>query len=146
MSVVLLGFCITQIVFFAFENNHRDDVITAAPFIFFLTVCLFTAELIVRSLSPSKSAGVRTSRFVFAIFLQPPVLPIVMSRSPVFFKIAFRKSSTSGPRYNCSKVLSSETLRTSFQRKRCTKSISVSQHPDIKLLRSSEIWPFSSFP
>lgn len=48
LSIVLLGFCITQIVFFTFLNEH--DSITAAPFIFFLVVCLFAAELIIRSL------------------------------------------------------------------------------------------------
>jgi NADH:ubiquinone oxidoreductase subunit B-like Fe-S oxidoreductase len=65
MSVVLLGFCITQIVFFAFENNHRDDVITAAPFIFFLTVCLFTAELIVRSLYELQQRAQRSMMQVY---------------------------------------------------------------------------------
>jgi len=47
-SIVLLGFCITQIVFFNFENDH--DSLTAAPFVFFLVVCLFAAELIIRTL------------------------------------------------------------------------------------------------
>lgn len=50
ISIILLGFCITQAVFFIFENHHGDVAITAFPFVFFLVVCLFAAELIIRSL------------------------------------------------------------------------------------------------
>lgn len=50
ICIILLGFCITQAVFFVFENDHDASAITAFPFVFFLVVCLFTAELLLRSL------------------------------------------------------------------------------------------------
>lgn len=50
ICLILLGFCITQAVFFTFENDHDAHSITAIPFVFFMVVCLFTIELIVRSL------------------------------------------------------------------------------------------------
>jgi serine/threonine protein kinase len=50
ICLILLGFCITQAVFFTFENDHDAYSITAIPFVFFMVVCLFTVELIVRSL------------------------------------------------------------------------------------------------
>ncbi len=49
ISIVLLGFCIAQAVYFTFENRHNSGI-NVCPFIFFLVVCVFAAELVIRTL------------------------------------------------------------------------------------------------
>ena len=70
ISLIMLGLCIAQIAYFLFENSHSGENLTGLPFVFFLAVCLFTAEWIIRCLHDLQQHAQRSMVWAYRLHQQ----------------------------------------------------------------------------